>query len=72
MRVPGELSIADADVAEYCDNARRELFAQLDATVDIVSSGIAGFLSNHGGELLDLIGRYNDLIDNLQHQHRRM
>ncbi|MDI3561867.1 hypothetical protein [Bradyrhizobium sp. Arg816] len=72
MRVPGELSIADADVAEYCDNARRELLAQLDATVDIVSSGIAGFLSNHGGELLDLIGRYNDLIDNLQHQHRRM
>ncbi|MBH5372025.1 hypothetical protein [Bradyrhizobium glycinis] len=64
MRIASELSIAG--VAEYCDAARRDLLEQIDATVQVVHSGIAGFLSCRGGELTDLIGRYNDMIRNLQ------
>lgn len=71
MRVASELSIADALIAEYCDAARRELLGQIDATVQIVSSSIAGFLSDHGDELIDLIGRYNDMIENLELRYRR-
>lgn len=72
MRIASELSIADALIAEYCDAARRELLGEIDATVQIVSSSIAGFLSDHGGELIDLIGRYNDMVENLELQYRRM
>ncbi|MDX3965470.1 MAG: hypothetical protein QHD01_02580 [Bradyrhizobium sp.] len=66
MRIASELATADVLVAEYCDAARRELLEQIDATIQIVGSGIAGFLSRHEGELVDLIGRYNDMIENLQ------
>lgn len=66
MRIASELATADVLVAEYCDAARRELLEQIDATIQIVGSGIASFLSRHEGELVDLIGRYNDMIENLQ------
>ncbi|WP_454648809.1 hypothetical protein [Bradyrhizobium liaoningense] len=65
MRIASELS-TDALVAEYCDAARRDLLEQIDATIRIVGSGIAFFLSRHGAELVDLIGRYNDMIENIQ------
>jgi len=71
MRIASELSIADALIAEYCDAARHELLGEIDATVQIVSSSIAGFLSDHGDELIDLIGRYNDMIENLELRYRR-
>ncbi|MBR0959012.1 hypothetical protein [Bradyrhizobium japonicum] len=71
MRIASELAIADGLVAEYCDAARRELLEQIDATVQIVHSSIAGFLSGRGCELMDLIGRYNDMIRNLQPRYDR-
>ncbi|MCS3501767.1 hypothetical protein M2189_008722 [Bradyrhizobium japonicum] len=71
MRIASQLPIADALVFEYCDAARRELLEQIDATTKVVSSGIAVFLSRHGAELLDLIGRYNGMIENFRLQHSR-
>lgn len=65
MRIASELS-TDVLVAEYCDAARRDLLEQIDATIRIVGSSIACFLSRHGAELVDLIGRYNDMIENIQ------
>jgi hypothetical protein len=64
VRIASELSIAP--VPGYCDAARRDLLEQIDATEQIVHSRIAGFLSRRGGELTDLIGRYNEMIRNLQ------
>jgi len=71
MRIASELATADVLVGEYCDAARRELLEQIDATIQIVGSGIAGFLSRHEAELVDLIGRYNDMIENLQLRSNR-
>jgi hypothetical protein len=65
MRIASELS-TDVLVTEYCDAARRDLLEQIDATIRIVGSSIACFLSRHGAELVDLIGRYNDMIENIQ------
>lgn len=65
MRIASELS-TDVVVAEYCDAARRDLLEQIDATIRIVGSSIACFLSRHGAELVDLIDRYNDMIENIQ------
>ena len=71
MRIASEWSTDAALFASHCSAVRGELLEQIDATVQIVGSNIGRFLSDHGGELMDLIGRYNNMVENLQVRHSR-
>ena len=66
MRIASEWSDAARPFADYYGAARGELLDQIDATVGTVASAIASFLSQHGEELMDLIGRYNVMVRNFR------
>ncbi|MET3911270.1 hypothetical protein ABID59_005633 [Bradyrhizobium sp. S3.3.6] len=66
MRMASEWSDSAPPFADYYGAARCDLLSQIDATMQTMSSGIVGFLSDHGGELVDLVGRYHDMIRNFR------
>ncbi len=71
MRVASEWSDVAHPFADHYGAARSELLGQIGAKMQAVASGIAGFLSDHGDELIDLIGRYNDMVRNYRMRHDR-
>ncbi|MDF0578244.1 hypothetical protein [Bradyrhizobium yuanmingense] len=71
LRMASEWSSDAALFASHCSAVRDELLEQIDATVQIVGTSICRFLLDHAAELMDLIGRYNNMLENLHVRHSR-
>lgn len=70
MRVASTWPGALAPFTEHYVAARSELLRQIDERTTAVGSAIAGFFVAHHAALLDLVGRYNDMIKNFRRLHR--
>lgn len=70
MRVASDWPGSLAPFTQYYAKAQGELLREIDAKIATAGADIAGFLVTHGAALLDLIGRYNEMIKNFQRLHR--
>jgi hypothetical protein len=70
MRVASTWPGTLAPFTEHYAAARSELLREIDARTAAVGSAITGFLVAHGTALLDLVGRYNDMIKNFRRLYR--
>jgi len=66
MRVASTWPGTLAPFTEHYAAAQSELLNAIDARTATVGSAITGFLVAHGAALLDLVGRYNNMIRNFR------
>jgi hypothetical protein len=70
MRVASNWPGSVAPFNDHYAVARNELLREIDARIATVGSSTAGFLVAHGAAVIDLVGRYNEMIKNFRRLSR--
>jgi hypothetical protein len=69
LRVASEWPDTLPPFIQYYDAARSELLREIDEEIAMAGASLTRFLENSGAALLDMIGRYNNMVKNFQRLH---